>query len=483
MTEQLKQAEPGRRAVVIGGSLAGLITARALANHFDRVTIVERDVLPDDLSQRVGVPQGHHLHVLLARGRVILDQLLPGFLDDLKAAGSVRLDTVADVAWLYTQGWNGTFESGLVGEGCTRPLMELCVRRRLLLDARIEIRQALDVVGLITAGGAVRGVQLRPRGEREAPVEELAADFVADASGRGSRAPQWLEQLGYGRPAETIVNAFAGYASAVFEPPASTADLPWKGIYLQAQPPQHLRAGIVLPVEGGRWIATVYGLGKDYPPTDLEGFLAFTRTLRSKLLYHTLKDARLLEPIVPYRGTENRLRHFERLPRWPERFIVVGDAVCAFNPIYGQGITTAALGAQLLDECFRNQLDRHPGDLNGLGARFQKQLAKSNQAPWMLATTEDARVPGAEGTSLGLSTRLMHRFLDHVVRRASRDAVVNQTLSEVFHMMKTPAAFFTPRVLPRLIWKIGAEQPHHPVPAEEDLQDELTGMLVTSGAV
>jgi 2-polyprenyl-6-methoxyphenol hydroxylase-like FAD-dependent oxidoreductase len=226
----------------------------------------------------------------------------------------------------------------------------------------------------------------------------------------------------------------------------------WKGMFLQAAPLARTRAGVLVPVEGNRWIVTLGGGDRDYPPTDEVGFLDFARSLPSPMLYTAIKDAVPLSPIYGNRSTENRLRHYERLTRWPERLLVMGDAVCAFNPVYGQGMTTAALSALALDQCLLNQYRRQSKrDLTGLARRFQQRLTEVNSAPWMLATSEDYRYRGTEGGMPDWTTRLMHRYIDQVLVLATKSVHVRKLFLEVQQMLRSPVTLFQVGVILRML--------------------------------
>lgn len=437
-------------AVVIGGSMAGLLAARVLADHFARVTIVERDRFPATPSFRKGVPQSRHLHILLVRGRELLDQLFPGIVAELHAAGAADVEWPREVLWLSTAGWSARFTPGITLLSASRELIEWHVRQRVAALPGVAFREQCDATGLLASldGRTVVGVRLRPRtGDRESREEEaLAADLVVDACGRDSRAPEWLAALGYPAPRETVVDSFIGYASRYYVPPADTP-LDWKGMILLATV-ENPRGGGYMPIEGGRWLVTLAGSGRDYPPTDEAGFLAFARGLRSPILYEALRRAEPLSPIVGYRRMENRLLHYERLRRRPERFVVLGDAVCAFNPAYGQGMTVAARSALVLDRCLRDQRARHRGDdLAGLAKRFQRALARSNALPWLMATGEDLRFPQTTGPRPGLAARLVQRYLDRVIRTSTDTPVVGRSFLRVAHLIAPPAELFHPRVL------------------------------------
>jgi 2-polyprenyl-6-methoxyphenol hydroxylase-like FAD-dependent oxidoreductase len=273
-------------------------------------------------------------------------------------------------------------------------------------------------------------------------MDVLRADFVVVATGRNSSVSGWLRELGLPEPETTHVDAHVGYASRMFRRPCGLRNT-WRAMFIQAAPPSATRAGILFPVEGDRWLVTLQGGDRDYPPVDDSGFLEFARSLRSPLLYEAIKDAKPITPISSYRATENRLRHYERLRAWPQCLIVLGDAACAFNPVYGQGMTTAALAAEDLQLC----LQQHGGSLQGVARRFQRRLARINLAPWMLATGEDLRYARAEGVTAGRGARLMHKYIDNVLRAATRSTSVRKRFLEVQGMLKGPAAIFRPAVV------------------------------------
>src|SRR6266540_3841881 len=363
----------GEEAVVIGGSMAGLLAARVLADRFDRVTVIDRDRFPDGAKFRKGVPQSRHLHGLLAD---------------------------AD-------------------------------RRR------------------------VEGLRIRARssgGGQEAAAEELRAGLVVDASGRNSRAPEWLAELGYSPPAKATVTSFLGYASCYYAIPADF-DADWRVLFLQADPAANARGGVLFPIEGNRWMVTLAGRGRDYPPTDEEGFLAFAGSLRSPLLHEAIRGAERLTPIHAYRQTDNQRRFYERLPRLPQRFLVIGDGVCAFNPLYGQGMTVAAQSALVLDRLLR---ERSNGALGDLPARFQREVARVSAAAWLMATGEDLRYPTTEGGERTLQLRLTHRYLDRVIGAAIRDKTVGLAFGKVAQLVAPPTTLFRPGILLRALLHGGA---------------------------
>lgn len=440
-----------QHAVVLGGSLAGLLAARVLADHFERVTLIERDAYPQTAEARRGVPQANHVHGLLARGRRILEEFFPGLQDEMIAAGAPVADIANDIAWFTPAGWGVRFPSDLQILSFTRPLLDLYVRRHLARNSKIEIVDNTDVLRLVpgTSPNQVAGVLVCPRSldaDRRV-AKELRADLVVDATGRASRAPRWLSDLGYSTPEETVIDAFLGYASRLYQIPENF-ERDWKCVFVQSAPPKRKRGAILFEVEDNRWLVTLIGGGRDYPPSDELGFLEFARSLEVPTIFDAIRRAQPVSPIKTHRATENRRRRYDRAPEMPENFLVLGDAVCAFNPVYGQGMTVAAMGALTLHTTLGEQRRRHPnGSLSGLARRFQKRLAKVNETPWMLSTAQDLRYYETVGASPSRMTRFMHRYMDHVIELATRRVAVRRILLRTFNMLTPPSTLFQPRVL------------------------------------
>ena len=394
------------------------------------------------------------MHVLLGRGRGVLEKFLPGLTDDLVQAGAELLDATRDVEWMGPYGWYVRFSGDLMLLASSRDLIDWGVRGRVARLPNVRIWQGGDVTGLILkpGGGArVGGVRLRgrPAGlKADRGGAELAADLVVVADGRKSRLPDWLTALGYEPPKETVINSFQGYASRLYrQPKCVTAD--WKALYIQQAPPDDPRGGLVSPVEGGRWVVSLVGGDGDYPPVDEAGFLEFARSLRSPALYEVITGAEPLTPITGQRATENRLRHYDRLKLFPEGVVAVGDAACAFNPVYGQGMTTAALGAEVLDRWLRG------GSAHltpGRSRIFQHDLVRATAAAWQFSTGADYGLRTTEGPPQGRVARLTGRYIAGVMRASTRRPWVRRRLTEVLHLLRPPAALFGPGVLARLAW-------------------------------
>jgi 2-polyprenyl-6-methoxyphenol hydroxylase-like FAD-dependent oxidoreductase len=429
------------RAVVIGGSLAGLLAARALRDHVDEVVLVDRDTFPAGAEPRKGVPQARHLHLLLVRGAQILDELLPGLTGELAAAGAVAVEWPGDMLWQAPAGWSSRFGGSVSLLSCRRELLESCVRRRVFADERLQVLEATDVTGLLANPdqSAVTGVQLRDR--NDGAHRSLEARLVVDASGRDSNTPEWLAEIGYAPPRATVINSFLGYASRIYARP-DDLDTDWKALFLQPRAPHTTRGAGLFPIDGDRWHVTLAGAGRDYPPTDEAGFLAFAKGLRAPILFEAIKDARPLTPISGYRRTESQLRHYDELERWPDQFVVLGDALCAFNPIYGQGMSVAAEAALALDRWLRAATSTRD---------LQRTLARTVAIPWLLATGEDFRYPTTEGGRPGPIVKLTHRYLDRVVAVATVDEVVLDAFVSVVHLVRPPSTLFKPGILARVL--------------------------------
>src|SRR6185503_14909884 len=300
-TRQNSKVNKRKHAIVIGGSMAGLLAARVLSDYFECVTIFERDVYPEGTDSRRGLPQGHHLHALLGRGQEIIEELFPGIRDELIVNGACVLDSGDDITWRTPQGWGKPFKSGLEVLAFSRPFLDWHVRQRLSLIENVEIVSGSEVIGLVPNPDrdGVSGISFKLHSsdsDEQDYVEFMAADLVVDASGRNSRAPHWLTALGYEPPRESIVNAFLGYASRTYARPNDDGERP-KAIFLQASPPDLTRMGIVFPIEGNRWMLTLCGGDRDYPPVDDQDFLNFARSLPNSLIFDIVRDAKSLSPI------------------------------------------------------------------------------------------------------------------------------------------------------------------------------------------
>ncbi|MCA0453572.1 MAG: FAD-dependent monooxygenase [Chloroflexi bacterium] len=454
-----------QHAVVIGGSMTGMLTAQVLTHHYAKVTIIERDQLPDEAEIRDGAPQARHLHVLLAKGLEIVEKLLPGIEAEMVAHGATTQFWGRDTTMYMERGWMPSFESEMKTHGISRVLLEWLVRKRIRANTKITIMERTVVKQLLTNDSRqqVTGVEIQPKGTMT--TSTIHADLVIDASGRGSNAAEWLTSFGYEQVTETVVNSFLGYATRRYKRPANfPAHL--KMITIQSLPPVHLSGGVIMEVENGECLVTVAGVNKNYPPTDEAGFVEFVRTLLSPVIYDLIRDAEPLSKVYGYQRTENRIRHYERFTRWPDGFIVLGDAACAFNPIYGQGMTTGAMEADDLGKL----LDEYKGrDQTGMAKAFQKRLAKLIETPWLMATSEDLRYPATEGAAPNWRIRLVQQYIQRIIAIMPDHPEAADVFLHVMNLVQPPTQLFRPsllvKVLGSLLTKKKTAQNHTAIPA------------------
>jgi 2-polyprenyl-6-methoxyphenol hydroxylase-like FAD-dependent oxidoreductase len=423
--------------------MSGLLAARVLHDHFDSVTLVERDLLPDSAEWRKGVGQGRHAHVLLKRGEQILEALFPGLVPALTGEGAEPFDMGTDLRWHHFGVWKKSFVSGIVGLSMSRPLLEAAVRRRVRELPNLRILDGHDAVAPVASEDRARVIGLTVRRRDGQAEETLPAELLVDASGRGSSAPSWLESLGLGRPAETAVRVRVGYTTRIYRQPARTAH-PWRVLYIVGKPPIK-RCGLILPVEGGRWMVTLAGYLDDHAPADEAGFMDFARTLSAPDIYEALRDAEPLGEIVTHKFPSSLRRHYDRMTL-PEGFVVLGDAACSFNPVFGQGITVGALGAVALGAL----LAERGSNLDGLSRSFQRRLARIIDTPWSMSTSEDFRFDELTGER-PFGTALMNWYVGRVHALTAEDESVASSFFQALHLLSPPALLFRPRILARVL--------------------------------
>ncbi len=449
MTPAAQSAEPARTgtAVVIGGGLAGLLAAWALREHAREVVVVERDHYPDGPEFRAGVPQGRHAHLLLEGGHRALDELMPGIRAELLRSGATRVLMPHGLRWLSSAGWMREFESDTGFLSCTRPLLDDAVLRRVRADPRITLLEGTDVVGLTGNAGTISGVRVRPHGRTAGQPRDLPADMVVDASGRGSALPDWLTTLGCPLPPEERVDAGVAYATRLYRR-RHDVQLDYTALYLQTKAPDAPRLGVLLPVEGDRWIVSVGGMRGAEPEPGDAGFDKQLSLLRDPSLRELLAGAEPLTSARGFRPGPGVRRRYDK--RAPEGLVVVGDAGCTFNPVYGQGITVAVHAARAL----RNTVAAADGVGHMASRRARRAIAAVTKDAWVMSSSEDLRFPGTVGgPSSGLSgvlVGLQHRYLDRVLARATVDPVVSVAFSDVMQLVTPPTALFRPSI----VWSV-----------------------------
>lgn len=417
--------------------MAGLLAARILADRFTDVTIIERDKLPTEPVVRRGVPQGAHPHALLEAGRATLEDLFPGYGDDLVSAGGVVVDFASDVNF-YSEG--GFLAHGLTPmETCsaTRPLIEQIARQRVSDLDGVHIRSDCQVIDYLIddTATAVEGAVIREDDERE----EIAADLVVDATGRTSRTPTWLENHGYTPPEVEEVHIDVAYSTTFIERPAD--DL---RTFLVPPSAPHTRGGMAAPVEGNRWVVSVHGVHGDHPPTDAAGFGEFAASLLTPEVKHLFDDHRQVSAdIEQYPFPTNRRYHYGDLDQFPDGLIVIGDAIASFNPIYGQGMSVAALEALVLHQTLAT------GDREGLALRFFDHAEEVIDMAWMLAAGGDFAFPQTTGPK-PRGTDIIRWYLSRLTRKAHTDSMLSSAFFRVLTMEQPP----TTLLRPSHIWRV-----------------------------
>lgn len=453
----------GNHAIVIGASVSGLAAARILSTRFDHVTVLDRDALPFANDNRRGVPQGKHGHGLLATGFAALKSIFPGLEQDLVSAGAVQGDVIGDVRWFQHGYYKAKFQSGLTGILLSRPLLEGSLRRHVAALRNVSIVDRTHAVGVATdpQWRSVTGVRVQ-RAEGEAAV--LSADLVIDAGGRASRTPMWLSDLRYRRPDEETVGVDLGYTTRTFKRRGRDLNGDVGGV-IGPIPPKERRAGFMLAMEGSRWIVSLSGWLGDHAPTDARGFLEFARSLPRPDIYDVIKDAEPLTEAVTYAFPSNLRRRYERLRQFPGRFLVMGDAVCSFNPFYGQGMSVAALEAQAL----ARTLDA-ARSLDEIWRPFFRAAGRIVETPWTIAAGSDFAFPGVTGHAAP-ATPAINAYLARVHRAASSDRALCRTFFDVANMLKPATALFGPAAVARVIggtlWPSAPQEMPAPSPSKE----------------
>jgi 2-polyprenyl-6-methoxyphenol hydroxylase-like FAD-dependent oxidoreductase len=427
------------RAIVLGASLAGLATARMLADTFADVVVVDRDTLPGDVGPRKGVPQGRHAHALLSAGANVIIERFPGVLDEIVEAGASTGDQLADGRWWQFGGYRSRRGDHLPGWLFSRPLLETKIRARVEALSNVELRPQTRVTGLLAAGDRVRGVATKNGTE-----SELSSELVVDCTGRGSQAARWLERLGYPQPKVSQVHIDMGYTTRLYR--RSPGDLPGALYAITVStPPTGKRIGVLFPVEGDRWMATMCGFHGDHAPTDQAGFLAWAEGLPAADIADVIRDAEPIGDAVTHRLPSNQRRHFEKLRRHPRGFVALGDAICSFNPIYGQGMTSALLQSQALAEA----LAEHDTDGPEFVPAFYRKAAKVVGGPWQIAAGADFMMPETTGPKPP-GTDLVNRYLKRVFVAAQVDPEVASAVARVQNLLAPPPSLMKPAVMLRV---------------------------------
>ncbi|WP_422647512.1 FAD-dependent oxidoreductase [Actinoalloteichus caeruleus] len=428
------------RAVVLGGSMAGCLTARVLAEHFTEVVVVDRDTVLGVKGARRGAPHTRHAHGLHARGHLALEELFPGLTEELEATG-VPTGDLGEMRWYFDARRLRPAHTGLLSVTAPRPVLEHHVRTRVAALPEVRFREGQQAQGLLTSPDRSRVVGVRLVPAAGGVEEELRADLVVDASGRGSRLPVWLEELGYQRPEETKVRVGLAYTTRHYRTRPEWFD----GVQSinPVASPAHPRGAFFGQVGRDVCVLSLTGMLGDHPPTEPGAFLEFARSLPVPEIYDAVRDGEPLDEPVSFRFPASVRRHYERLGAFPDGLLVTGDAVCSFNPVYGQGMSVAAIEALTLRDHLRRGTPPSP-------AAVMSDLARVVDAPWEVSAGGDLDFPGVEGRRT-LKTRLANAYMARLQYAASRDPAVTNAFMRVAGLADPPRALFRPKTVFRVL--------------------------------
>jgi len=434
----------GQRAVVVGAGLGGLSAARVLADYFDEVIILDRDELPDDVAPRPGVPQGKHPHALLGGGLKALENLFPGFGHELMRAGAEPMKPGFDTLYeIPGQDVWPRIKLSWPTYSMSRPLIECTLRRQVERIGNITVRRGCRVLGIVSEARVLAATGIRyetPGGNRKT----LESDLIVDASGNGSLTVEFLKAIDRRPVAETSIGVNTRYASALFERVDMGID--YKSVFTFPDAPEQSRGGLILPAENHRHQVVLMGRGNDIPPIDADEFLSYAGTLPTLSVYNAIKNAKPLTGISSFSFAESRWRHFAQVPDFPNGLLPIGDAICRFNPVYGQGMTVALQEANVLVDLLRTSDGK---SLATLAPTFLAKAETLIAEPWAMSAIPDFIYPETTGERpADLEDRL--NFQRALGRLAARDAEVYELLTEIRHVLKPLTLLDDPSIVRRV---------------------------------
>jgi 2-polyprenyl-6-methoxyphenol hydroxylase-like FAD-dependent oxidoreductase len=441
----------GERAIVVGGGIAGLSAARALSDRFRQVVILDRDELPDSATPRPGVPQGKHPHGLLAGGLKALERLFPGLGNELRQAGAVPINRGFDILYeVARQDPWPRIKLDLPTYALTRPLLELTLRNEVARLTNVKVRGGCRVLNIIAEPGTGAATDICYR-TSEGKLETLRSDLIIDASGNGSLTSDFLKASRRRLPEETSIGVNMHYSSALLD----HADIKdnYKVAYTIPDAPEESRGGFLFPAENGTYQLVLIGRGEDIPPIKESEFRSYAWNLRTPTIYNAIKNAKLLTEITPNSFKQSRWRHFSQVSDFPRGLLPIGDAICRFNPVYGQGMSTAARQASLLFDL----LGRSTGDLlSTLAPDFLTKAEEIIADPWAMSAVPDFVYPDTTGVRPKNLEELLN-FQQGLARLAVRDAGVLEMLLDVRNLLKPLKVLDDPSIVSRVENELASE--------------------------
>ena len=435
----------GKHAIVIGAGMGGLTAAKALSPYFDKVTVLERDALPVAAEPRIGTPHCRQVHVLLRGGLDALIEFFPSFETELEKAGAVRV-RVGSELMVEAPGFDPfpQRDLGIDSLSMTRPLVEFVTRRFVEWEAKIALRTGCRVTRLLASpdGTAVTGVRYDLA---DGDSKELLADLVVDASSRGTLTLELLDQLGVPRPEEAEIGIDLTYATATFRIPHH-APRNWRAVMHRPSAASG-RGGFLFPIEGNCWHVGLTGVHGEAPSDQLDEFIAFAGELRTPTIHDAIKDAEPVGAIHRFNLPASTRRRFETLERFPQRLLPIGDAICRFNPAYGQGMSVAVQEARVLGRLLAARTSN--GETrNGLAHAFFEAIQGVLAAPWSVA--ENDFIYGKTRGQCPRDFQQRMQFGAALQKVAAQDGAVHRLLAEVSHLLKPHSALRDPEIVSKV---------------------------------